>query len=207
MDSNNILLLYNSTKVDFIRYCLHILLENLNAHILYMWFHIRDTAKYFFLCIIFLAYLCLVASQQLQNSNANSASISSGFSSIFNLRYFHLTHACDKSSKEPTNGGGDKSSTPVNGAGPGKDNGKEPPNKKNTLSCPKCGDPCTHVETFVNATRFVKCEKCHHFFVVLSEMDSKKTVKEESVKGTRKPPPPPKKIMEYLDRHVVGQEV
>jgi ATP-dependent Clp protease ATP-binding subunit ClpX len=38
-------------------------------------------------------------------------------------------------------------------------------------------------------------------------MDSKKTVKEESVKGARKPPPPPKKIMEYLDRHVVGQDL
>lgn len=24
---------------------------------------------------------------------------------------------------------------------------------KNTLSCPKCGDPCTHVETFVSSTR------------------------------------------------------
>lgn len=59
----------------------------------------------------------------------------------------------------------------------------------------------------MNATRFVKCEKCHHFFVVLSEVDSKKTVKEESVKGQRKPPPPPKKIMEYLDRHVVGQDI
>lgn len=37
-------------------------------------------------------------------------------------------------------------------------------------------------------------------------MDSKKTVKEE-LKGHHKPPPPPKKIMEYLDRHVVGQEL
>ena len=27
------------------------------------------------------------------------------------------------------------------------------------------------------------------------------------MKGQRKPPPPPKKIMEYLDRHVVGQEL
>jgi ATP-dependent Clp protease ATP-binding subunit ClpX len=151
------------------------------------------------------AYLCLVASQQLQN-NINTSP--SGFSSDYNIRCFHLTHVCDKSTKEPTNGnGGDKGSTPTNGSGSGKDNGKEPPNKKNTLSCPKCGDPCTHVETFVNATRFVKCEKCHHFFVVLSEMDSKKTVKEESAKGQRKPPPPPKKIMEYLDRHVVGQEL
>jgi ATP-dependent Clp protease ATP-binding subunit ClpX len=141
----------------------------------------------------------------LQNNNNTSPS---SFSSVYNIRCFHLTHVCDKSTKEPTNGGGgDKGSTTTTGAGSGKDNGKEPPNKKNTLSCPKCGDPCTHVETFVNATRFVKCEKCHHFFVVLSEMDSKKTVKEESVKGQRKPPPPPKKIMEYLDRHVVGQEL
>lgn len=71
--------------------------------------------------------------------------------------------------------------------------------KKNTLTCPKCGDPCTHVETFVSSTRFVKCEKCHHFFVVLSEIDSKKTLKEstrsdETKQGfNRKPPPPPKK--------------
>lgn len=78
--------------------------------------------------------------------------------------------------------------------------------KGNTLSCPKCGDPCTHVETFVSSTRFVKCEKCHHFFVVLSEVDSKKTIKDEGP-NHRKPPPPPKKIMEYLNRHVVGQEL
>ncbi|XP_033224593.1 ATP-dependent Clp protease ATP-binding subunit clpX-like, mitochondrial isoform X2 [Belonocnema kinseyi] len=84
--------------------------------------------------------------------------------------------------------------------------------KKNTLTCPKCGDPCTHVETFVSSTRFVKCEKCHHFFVVLSEIDSKKSLKEalrpeDSKQGFyRKPPPPPKKIFEYLNKHVVGQE-
>jgi len=153
------------------------------------------------------AYLCLVASQQLQNNSNTSPSSCGGFYSADNIRCFHLTHVCDKSTKEPTNGGDKGSPPPTSGSGSGKDNGKEPPNKKNTLSCPKCGDPCTHVETFVNATRFVKCEKCHHFFVVLSEMDSKKTVKEESVKGARKPPPPPKKIMEYLDRHVVGQEL
>ncbi|XP_046478137.1 ATP-dependent Clp protease ATP-binding subunit clpX-like, mitochondrial isoform X1 [Neodiprion pinetum] len=84
--------------------------------------------------------------------------------------------------------------------------------KKNTLTCPKCGDPCTHVETFVSSTRFVKCEKCHHFFVVLSEIDSKRTLKEalrpeEPKQGFyRKPPPPPKKIFEYLNKHVIGQE-
>ncbi|CAH1797962.1 unnamed protein product [Owenia fusiformis] len=74
------------------------------------------------------------------------------------------------------------------------------------LCCPKCGDPCTHVETFVSSTRFVKCEKCHHFFVVLSEKDTKNTsglTQADKPKFT--PPPPPKKIYEYLGRHVVGQ--
>lgn len=112
-------------------------------------------------------------------------------------RSFHLTHTCEKSSKDTTTS---------NGGNNGSD-GKEPPNKKNTLACPKCGDPCTHVETFVSSTRFVKCEKCHHFFVVLSEVDSKKTLKDDPKTGHRKPPPPPKKIMEYLDRHVVGQDM
>ncbi|KAK7170836.1 hypothetical protein R3I94_000904 [Phoxinus phoxinus] len=82
------------------------------------------------------------------------------------------------------------------------------------LRCPKCGDPCTHVETFVSSTRFVKCEKCHHFFVVLSETDSKKSLSKdpesaaEAVKFAfqQKPPPPPKKIYAYLDKFVVGQD-
>ncbi|XP_028812325.1 caseinolytic mitochondrial matrix peptidase chaperone subunit Xa isoform X1 [Denticeps clupeoides] len=80
------------------------------------------------------------------------------------------------------------------------------------LCCPKCGDLCTHVETFVSSTRFVKCEKCHHFFVVLSETDTKKSLKEpelaaEAVKLAfqQKPPPPPKKIYGYLDEYVIGQ--
>lgn len=42
--------------------------------------------------------------------------------------------------------------------------------------------------------------------MVLSEVDSKKTIKEEA-KNSRKQPPPPKKIMEYLNRHVIGQEL
>lgn len=43
--------------------------------------------------------------------------------------------------------------------------------------------------------------------MVLSEVDSKKTIKEDARHGQSKPPPPPKKIMEYLDRHVVGQDL
>lgn len=83
----------------------------------------------------------------------------------------------------------------------------------NHLCCPKCGNPCTQVETFVSSTRFVKCEKCHHFFVVLSDLDTKKSPKENRHLGLggenrlyRRPPLPPKKIYEYLNQHVIGQE-
>jgi len=82
--------------------------------------------------------------------------------------------------------------------------------KGDQLRCPKCGDPCTHVETFVSSTRFVKCENCHHFFVVLSDVDSKRTIKENELGHRpavqRKPPPPPKKIYEYLELQVIGQQ-
>ncbi|XP_029849543.2 ATP-dependent Clp protease ATP-binding subunit clpX-like, mitochondrial [Ixodes scapularis] len=83
-------------------------------------------------------------------------------------------------------------------------------NRDGHLCCPKCGNPCTHVETFVSSTRFVKCDKCHHFFVVLSDVDTKKTLKEARIGSdksgaVRKPPPPPKKIYEYLNQHVIGQ--
>ena len=68
----------------------------------------------------------------------------------------------------------------------------------------------------------MKCDKCQHFFVVLSEFDGRKNIREpsrpdhDSQRGyaysnntqpqAKKNPPPPKKIFEYLDRHVVGQE-
>lgn len=159
-------------------------------------------------------------------------------------------------SKKPTGSGSGSSTSTTSSSTSGKDGGG------NQLCCPKCGDPCTHVETFVcmyyqkiakvteghnvflkggnsrkwigmksnlivkiscpvlifhqeiyatlfyilhmftASTRFVKCEKCHHFFVVLSELDSKKTLKEqqgirEDAKTgvLRKPPPPPKKVV------------
>jgi hypothetical protein len=47
----------------------------------------------------------------------------------------------------------------------------------------------------------VKCEKCHHFFVVLSETDSKKSFKEnreDKIGQKRKPPPPPRKV-QFVD--------
>ncbi|XP_063225023.1 ATP-dependent Clp protease ATP-binding subunit clpX-like, mitochondrial [Bacillus rossius redtenbacheri] len=97
---------------------------------------------------------------------------------------------------------GDQAKKGGAGKGPGKDG--------LSLACPRCGDPCTHVETFVSSSRFVKCVNCHHFFVVLSEQDSKKSLKEnrdEPKTGFfHKPPPPPKKIFEYLNKHVIGQD-
>merc|ERR1719422_1501072 len=111
---------------------------------------------------------------------------------------------------DDTIGGDDKGKDKVAAGGSGKGGDKDKlGKKKNHLCCPKCGDPCTHVETFVSSTRFVKCEKCHHFFVVLSETDSKKSFKEfrdEKLAQKKKSPPPPRKIYEYLDRYVVGQE-
>ncbi|XP_073160427.1 ATP-dependent clpX-like chaperone, mitochondrial isoform X3 [Lepidochelys kempii] len=107
----------------------------------------------------------------------------------------------DGNKKSVSEGGSKKSSSGSSGKG------------GNQLRCPKCGDLCTHVETFVSSTRFVKCEKCHHFFVVLSEADSKKSIIKEPESAAeavklafqQKPPPPPKKIYNYLDKYVVGQ--
>ncbi|XP_013869032.1 ATP-dependent Clp protease ATP-binding subunit clpX-like, mitochondrial isoform X2 [Austrofundulus limnaeus] len=129
------------------------------------------------------------------------------------VRSFSDTAVCyaskDGTTKDSGNDGGKKSASEgkrQSGSG-GSDKGG------NQLRCPKCGDPCTHVETFVSSTRFVKCEKCHHFFVVLSETDSKKGLNKEPESAAeavklafaQKPPPPPKKIYAYLDKYVVGQ--
>lgn len=79
------------------------------------------------------------------------------------------------------------------------------------MTCPRCGDPCSHVGTFVSLSRFVKCVKCNHFFVVLN--DDKKMKNATAFKDgvntntDRRQPPPPKKIMEYLDKHVIGQDL
>lgn len=147
---------------------------------------------------------CLIGIGRIASSNSVSYN-AQNIIRVTAVRALTTTGVLSKAPTEPTyptkdHGGGQYGSS---GSGGG---------KKNTLTCPKCGDPCTHVETFVSSTRFVKCEKCHHFFVVLSEVDSKKSLKEalraeDSKQGFyRKPPPPPKKIYEYLNKHVVGQE-
>lgn len=129
------------------------------------------------------------------------------------VRSFSETTVCyaakDGTTKDSGSDGGKKSISEgkrLSGSGGSGKGGSQ-------LRCPKCGDPCTHVETFVSSTRFVKCEKCHHFFVVLSETDSKKGLNKEPESAAeavklafaQKPPPPPKKIYAYLDKYVVGQ--
>jgi len=103
-------------------------------------------------------------------------------------------------------GSSDDKGSPSSGGGGSKGGDK--------LLCPKCGSPCEHVATFITSTRFVKCESCSHFFVVLSEADQRVKVKdvkqaEQGKSGQqtgRKPPPYPKKIYEYLNDHIIGQE-
>lgn len=70
----------------------------------------------------------------------------------------------------------------------------------------------------------MKCEKCSHFFVVLSENEGSKKIKEDKTKK-RQPPPSPKKVFsivfkkkqtleqilllkiyEFLNKYIIGQE-
>ncbi len=50
---------------------------------------------------------------------------------------------------------------------------------------------------YLASTRFVKCEKCNHFFVVLSENEGIKKSKEDKTKK-RQPPPTPKKVFKNI---------
>lgn len=137
-------------------------------------------------------------------------------------RALHLTACCPISKKDTPPTSGDGGNGAASGGGDngndGEDNNvkkstanggsKEPPNNKKTMTCPKCGDPCTHVGTFVSSSRFVKCVKCNHFFVVLNDDKKKTQLKEDvNVNSDRRQPPPPKKIMEYLNKHVIGQDL
>ncbi|XP_043474557.1 ATP-dependent Clp protease ATP-binding subunit clpX-like, mitochondrial isoform X1 [Leptopilina heterotoma] len=155
------------------------------------------------------ARCCLVGVSRLASSN-HVANHVHKIVRVVASRPICTTGIVNKIPTEPTTPNKDAGASTTGGT-TGRDGGGGG-GKKNTLTCPKCGDPCTHVETFVSSTRFVKCEKCHHFFVVLSEIDSKRSLKEalrpeETKQGFyRKPPPPPKKIYEYLNKHVVGQE-
>ena len=73
------------------------------------------------------------------------------------------------------------------------------------LSNSECMNPRPIILFFFPAsTRFVKCDKCHHFFVVLSDIDTKKSLKaemkhaapetEQKTEKPKKKLPPPRKV-------------
>lgn len=110
-----------------------------------------------------------------------------------------------------TSGSGGDSGTNGTSGGKGSNSG----GSSHTLTCPKCGNVCSRVDTATTNTRFVKCEKCHHFFITLSEKkphsikdaQHRHSVADKSnVSQTAKPLPPPRKIYQYLDRYVIGQD-
>ena len=89
---------------------------------------------------------------------------------------------------------------------------------KRTFHCPKCGAVCSHVDSLVSLSRFVKCEKCNNFFVVMTEErkslnistlinEKQQQQQQQQTKAAKpNPPPPPKKIYEFLDKYIIGQE-
>lgn len=92
-------------------------------------------------------------------------------------------------------------------------NGGKGPDKRN-LTCPKCGEICIHVDSLAPLTRFAKCDKCSHIFLVVSEADQRQTRaetsqnKQQAATAPKKmnPPPSPKRIYEFLNKYIIGQE-
>merc|ERR1712001_816490 len=90
-------------------------------------------------------------------------------------------------------------------------------------SPPPTGGSGKDANGFGSNTQFVKCVKCDHFYMILSDHDANKgrnskgypgsaSEATESGRGGKpnpalKPIPVPKKIFEYLARSVIGQEI
>ncbi len=138
------------------------------------------------------------------------------------------------------------SSTGSSGSSEGNGGGRGP-----QQTCPKCGSPVDHI-SFASQSKFVKCAKCSHFFIVLSDADNNRAggsdrpgglhgiplgaigggggggrphdPRHHSAEGsssasapaqdgsgdpryglTGRPPPSPKKIYEYLNQHIIGE--
>lgn len=101
-----------------------------------------------------------------------------------------------------------------------KDDGSNGSGSGRTFHCPKCGALCTHVDSVVSLSRFVKCEKCNHFFVIMAEdrkpvnMNSffaERQAQQQQQQQAQKqfkphPPPPPKKIWDFLNKYIIGQD-
>jgi len=114
--------------------------------------------------------------------------------------------------------GAGPSPPPTGGSGKDGDNNK----KDNQRTCPKCGHPIlVDINQYIKANRFVRCENCDHMFTVVGENDANKGRNSKAYPGSgveaaeagrsqnantaRKPPPPPRKIYEFLDKYIVGQ--
>lgn len=98
-----------------------------------------------------------------------------------------------------------------------------------SVTCPNCGHICTRIDTVVTDTKFVKCDECHRFFSSSPEKKayprdqhrhsstssaSFQTQQQQQFDNSEslnppkpvQPIPPPKKIYEFLNKHVIGQD-
>uniref|UniRef100_A0A915I342 ClpX-type ZB domain-containing protein n=1 Tax=Romanomermis culicivorax TaxID=13658 RepID=A0A915I342_ROMCU len=78
------------------------------------------------------------------------------------------------------------------------------------LTCPSCGNVCSRVDTFILSTRFLQCEQCRILLHVIAETTSARSYANSAAsvysQTVKKQFPTPKKIKEYLDRYVIGQD-
>lgn len=110
-------------------------------------------------------------------------------------------------SRNNSSAGTGSSKTPSNGTSSGSGNTTRGSGSDKGWICPHCGELCAHIDMFVSS-RFVKCDRCNHFFAIVPETEAK-NIKENSSDrhgNERKPPPPPRKIYDYLNKFVIGQE-
>lgn len=148
-------------------------------------------------------------------SCTSPSSFASSSNGTFNRSRGSSNSSGSTSNTSNVDGGNSGGNIGSGGSNGGSDNNKG--GSGSTLTCPKCGNTCTRVDTATTNTRFVKCEKCHHFFIALSEkknFTSKETQNRQTVSDKfnsapvtmMKTLPSPRKIFDYLDRYVIGQD-
>eukprot|EP00731_Ephydatia_muelleri_P016874 Em0009g1298a len=82
--------------------------------------------------------------------------------------------------------------------------GKNGRGRDGRLTCPKCGEPFKGAALLLTSTRFLECENCRHFFLVVSPENKVATPPPKQQENVRIAPP--KEMFEYLNGFVVGQE-